>query len=75
MSLQLLVAKALRVATERHLGQGATPIICNDIKRAVLADLAAQGHPLWHAAHRIRVEFIDGRHPNIVIPPELLKLH
>lgn len=75
MRLQLLAAKALRRATERHLGESATPIICQDIKRAVLADLAAQGHSLWHAAHRIRVEFLDGRTPNLVIPPELLKPH
>lgn len=75
MSLQLLAAQALRRATARHLGQAATPIVCDDIKRAVLADLAAQGHSLWHAAHRIRVEFLDGRSPSIVIPPELLQLH
>ncbi len=75
MSLQLLAAQALRRATARHAGQNATPIVCDDIKRDVLADLAAQGHPLWHAAHRIRVEFLDGQRPNLVIPPELLKLH
>ena len=75
MNLRLQAGSALRRAVSPHVGKVVSPLLCDDIKREVLADLAGRGFNLWHAAHRIRVEFIDGCTPNLIIPPELLATH
>lgn len=75
MRLHMAAAKALRRAVHSHSGEKASPHVCQEIKRAVITDLAQQGYPLWHIAHRIRVEFIDGLRPNLVMPEELTKPH
>lgn len=65
---------ALKLATDRFVGQEATPQVCVRIKKAFIQILREQFGVDWSRhAWQIQVSFIDGHKPNLHVPPHLLK--
>lgn len=69
-----LVADALKEAVTKYQGERNTPDICGRIKREFVHIMRTKHGIDWtRQARKITVEFIDGRSPNIVIPPNLIQ--
>lgn len=67
---------ALKLATHRFAGQEATPQVCVRIKKAFIQIMREQFGVDWsREAWQIQVSFIDGKKPNLHIPPQLLMPH
>jgi len=68
------VAAALKQAVAQHQGERSSPDVCARIKRAFIHIMRADYGVDWSGQVRfIHVEFIDGRSPNLVIAPELMR--
>ncbi|APR40031.1 hypothetical protein [Paraburkholderia sp. SOS3] len=66
-------AAALRLAVDRFVGQEATPQVCVRIKKAFIQIMREQFGVDWSRhAWQIQVSFVDGKKPNLHIPPRLL---
>ena len=69
-----LVADALKEAVAKHQGLPASPDVCGRIKREFVHIMRIKHGIDWTAqARKIEVEFIDGRSPNVVLPPSLIQ--
>ena len=67
---------ALKMAVDRFVGQEATPPVCVRIKKAFIQIMREQFGIDWSRhAWQIQVSFIDGKKPNLHIPPRLLMPH
>ncbi len=68
------VAAALKQAVAQHQGERASPDVCARIKRKFIHIMRAEHGVDWSGQTRfIDVEFIDGRSPNVVIAPTLMR--
>lgn len=69
-----IIAAALKEAVSRYVNQDATPDVCNRIKREFVQIMRVKHAINWNRYSRqIRVEFINGSQPNLIIQPALLK--
>jgi hypothetical protein len=74
IDLSRAASAALRAAVDRFVGQEATPPVCVRIKKAFIQIMREQFGVDWSRhAWQIQVSFIDGKKPNLHIPPRLLK--
>jgi NADH:ubiquinone oxidoreductase subunit C len=72
--LTRLAGIALREAVTRHVEKEATPQVCGRIKREFVLIMRDKFGVDWSRyARQIKVEFIAGSKPNLIIPPRLLK--
>jgi hypothetical protein len=72
--LNQLAGVALRKAVSHFVEQEATPAVCQRIKREFVQIMRDDFGIDWSRyARQITVEFIDGKRPNLTIPPRLLK--
>jgi hypothetical protein len=72
--LKHLASIALREAVVLHVEKEATPQICQRIKREFVQIMRDKFGVDWtRYARQIKVEFLDGSKPNLIIPPRLLK--
>ncbi|MCG5072280.1 hypothetical protein [Paraburkholderia tagetis] len=64
---------ALKLAVARFVGQEATPAVCVRIKKAFIQIMREQFDVDWSRdAWQIQVWFVNGKTPNVKIPPRLL---
>lgn len=67
---------ALKGAVDRFVGQEATPPVCVRIKKTFIQIMRDEFGVDWRRhAWQIQVSFIDGKKPNLHIPPRLLIPH
>ncbi len=70
-----IIAASLREAMKPFHGQLASPQTIYRIKKAFIDIAKRNGVDLRRDARRIRLEFRDGKSPNLIIPPDLLTTH
>lgn len=72
--LTRLTSIALKEAVSHQTGKPASPVICQRIKREFVQIMRDRFQIDWSRyARQIKVEFLTGSKPNLILPPQLLK--